>query len=105
MLHIIQKKAMMRTTARQVQPTCGNDLLVDQVATMSSRQYPLHVASSIHLMQPWFHGNITREEAVHLITEQGLVDGCVTDYLLAIVRVASFMAKREILNMFVRTFC
>ncbi|XP_014326617.1 growth factor receptor-bound protein 14 isoform X1 [Xiphophorus maculatus] len=30
---------------------------------------------AIHLAQPWFHGKLSREEAQHLITQQGLIDG------------------------------
>ncbi|MEQ2314512.1 Growth factor receptor-bound protein 14 [Ameca splendens] len=30
---------------------------------------------AIHLAQPWFHGKLSREEAQHLIIQQGLIDG------------------------------
>uniref|UniRef100_A0A3B5MZB3 Growth factor receptor bound protein 14 n=1 Tax=Xiphophorus couchianus TaxID=32473 RepID=A0A3B5MZB3_9TELE len=32
------------------------------------------IPNLIHLAQPWFHGKLSREEAQHLITQQGLID-------------------------------
>jgi hypothetical protein len=38
--------------------------------------YPRHgLASGIHMTQPWFHSGISREEAVELIKDHGLIDG------------------------------
>jgi len=33
------------------------------------------MSSGLHMAQPWFHSGISREQAVSLITRQGLVDG------------------------------
>ncbi len=33
------------------------------------------LSSSLHVTQPWYHGNLTRVDAVNIISEQGLVDG------------------------------
>ncbi|XP_061647549.1 growth factor receptor-bound protein 14 isoform X2 [Phyllopteryx taeniolatus] len=42
----------------------------------SASQSSLNIA--LHLAQPWFHGKLSREEAQRLITQQGPVDGWMT---------------------------
>ena len=40
----------------------------------SPRMYP-GLSHSVHLTQSWYHGAMSREDAIANITEQGLVDG------------------------------
>jgi hypothetical protein len=82
----LQKRVLMRNPPKPA-PSCGGSArTTEQMAfasqALSARQYPLQLASTIHLMQPWFHGNISRDETVRLISEQGLVDGLVKCFAL-----------------------
>lgn len=74
-VHQWRKKAALRPAKS---PLSGSPkALTNYVVSSENPIYSsVHgLASGIHMTQPWFHSGITREEAVSLITEHGLVDG------------------------------
>ena len=70
----VQKKAALRNAAvPPVMPRGLSENSADAAVSLPPpRPCPM---MPIHTNQPWFHGHISRDRAVTLLAEHGLVDG------------------------------
>ena len=72
-----QRKVASRLTTNSHSPVSGSPKLAGSFLSENPAVSRTGIASGLHMTQPWFHSGITREEAVNLISKQGLVDGYV----------------------------
>ena len=97
----VQKKAAFRNTAvPPVTPRSSENSTETAVTLPAPRPCPM---LPIHTNQPWFHGHISRERAVSLLAEHGLVDGSVpgvfmsgTDLILLLILLLFFSSGRPL---------
>jgi len=101
-----RKKAALRNTCTQQMRTEG--LLPEPLPAvpappaLCARPCPV---TAVHLTQPWFHGHISRETAVNLIADQGMVDGMFlvrNSQSIANVYVLSFVHNHKVKHCTIR---